>query len=498
MNTYTNSPQNRILSALLAIIMLMSVMPLSVFTADDHSAKGAVSDTVTPPDSNAADGDVAEVTVGNSTTSYGDLASAFTAVQYASGSVTVKLLDDIDSFATGFSRADGVQFSNNVDVTLDLNGHYIERYNNAAGTNVNNKAVFYVTGSAKLTVTDSVGGGNIIQTINGTPALIVDSSASLTVLSGTISNSGSGCGIRVDGGTLTVEGGKVNASFDAGICVGGGTVTVTGDPEIHGEKSSAFLITGESTVTLSGGTYTIDETNKRSILIQVGKVTDFLADGFRFTDANGLEVAITEDGQGTDSDYVIVSDFGIKYIDADGAEQKCTGFTELTESTDVSLPLKGWYAVTGTVNIEGSIGVYTGGTLNLILCDGAELDLQYTLYLMGGATLNIYGQSGGTGTLIAKSRNHNPGIGLVYNTNAYNGTVNIYGGTVVAQSSGGAGAQAIGFNPDIMTGKVNVTIARGLKCVKTDDQSTAYAYDNTDGTSITITKCTEHKGHTQT
>lgn len=43
------------------------------------------------------------------------------------------------------------------------------------------------------------------------------------------------------------------------------------------------------------------------------------------------------------------------------------------------------------------------------------------------------------------------------------------------------------------SGKVTVTIAKGLKCVKTDDQNTAYAYDNTDGTSITITKCTEHK-----
>ena len=93
---------------------------------------------------------------------------------------------------------------------------------------------------------DTVGGGNIIQTINGTPTMIVDSGASLTVLSGTISNSGSGYGIRVDGGTLTVEGGKVNASFDAGICVGGGAVTVTGDPEIHSGKSNALLITGKA------------------------------------------------------------------------------------------------------------------------------------------------------------------------------------------------------------------------------------------------------------
>lgn len=92
-----------------------------------------------------------------------------------------------------------------------------------------------------------------------------------------------------------------------------------------------------------------------------------MADGFRYADANGLDVAITEDGQGTDSDYVTVSDFGIKYIDADGAEQKCTSFTELTDAS--AEDLSGWYAVTGTVNIYGSIGVTGGDTLNLILCD---------------------------------------------------------------------------------------------------------------------------------
>lgn len=108
---------------------------------DDHSVKGAVSDTVTPPDSNAADGDVAEVTVGNSTMTYGDITNAFDAAKYATESVTVKLLDDIDSFATGFSRAYVVQFQGG-DITLVLNGHFLERYNNAAGTIANNRAVF--------------------------------------------------------------------------------------------------------------------------------------------------------------------------------------------------------------------------------------------------------------------------------------------------------------------------------------------------------------------
>lgn len=186
---------------------------------------------------------------------------------------------------------------------------------------------------------------------------------------------------------------------------------------------------------------------------------------------------------------------GVKYIAADGTEQSCTEYTELTESTNGSAGLTGWYVVKGTVNKEGFIGIAGGKTLNLILCEGATLNLQQTLYLMGGATLNIYGQNGGTGTLIVKGTAgvRQPGIGIMHNTIASgSASVNIYGGTVTAQTDNGA--QPIGTNPELMPyGKVTVTIAKGLKCVKTDDQNTAYAYDNTDGTSITITKCTEHK-----
>ena len=117
--------------------------------------------------------------------------------------------------------------------------------------------------------------------------------------------------------------------------------------------------------------------------------------------------------------------------------------------------------------------------------------MKHTLYMLGGSTLNIYGQSGGTGTLTVTVENSQSAIGLMSGISANNVTVNIYGGTVTARAL--YGAQPIGINPTIMTGTVNVTIAKGMKCVKTDDLNTAYAYDNTDGTSITITKCTEHK-----
>ena len=55
MNTKITSGK-RMLSVLLTVIMVLSMAPTPVF---------------------AADGSVAEVTIGNSTTSYGDLASAF-------------------------------------------------------------------------------------------------------------------------------------------------------------------------------------------------------------------------------------------------------------------------------------------------------------------------------------------------------------------------------------------------------------------------------------
>lgn len=111
--------------------------------------------------------------------------------------------------------------------------------------------------------------------------------------------------------------------------------------------------------------------------------------------------------------------------------------------------------------------------------------------MLRGTTLNIYGQSGGTGTLIVESSVCQPAIGIMAGFAGGTVTVNIYGGTVTAKTA--EGAQPIGLVPSATAGKVNVTIAKGLKCVKTDDQNTVCAYDNTDGTSVTVTKCTDHK-----
>lgn len=497
MNTNTTL-EKRILSVLLTVIMVFSMVPLSVF---------------------AADGNQASVTVNKTETEYATIQEAFDAAKKLTEPCTVKVLQSFKG-----SMVLGVTFTaeDNCDITLDVNG--FDMYNrNTRGQASASMFTFEKGTNAHLTVVNTAENretyGGIFYYPNGT-----DISNSVFHMEGgtlTIEDVGgdgiknktsnydkiSGSILYLDGGNVTINGSKFGEENSiVPLYVKSGNLTVNGGTFITQQGNALRIAEGfAGKVNLSGGkfssTFTSSDLDKMGNFVQVysipsilredgGKVDDLLAKGYVYQktddDEKNSESALYRE-------ISVVPEPGVKYIAADGTEQSCTDYTELTEASIPSLGLSsGWYAVTGDVTAS-NLGIKVGATANLILCDGATVNLQSILYLMGGSTLNIYGQSGGTGTLAAKSSNYNPAIGLAFNTNAYNCTVNIYGGTVIAQSDGGEGAQAIGLNPSIMTGKVNVTIARGLKCVKTDDQNTAYAYDNTDGTSITITKCTEHK-----
>lgn len=490
--------EKRILSVLLTVIMVFSMVPLSVF---------------------AADGNQASVTVNKTETEYATIQEAFDAAKKLTDPCTVKVLQSFKG-----SMVLGVTFTaeDNCDITLDVNG--FDMYNRNTRDQASASMFTFEKGTnAHLTVVNTAENretyGGIFYYPNGT-----DISNSVFHMEGgtlTIEDVGgdgiknktsnydkiSGSILYLDGGDVTINGSKFGEENSiVPLYVKSGNLTVNGGTFITQQGNALRIAEGfDGNVSLSGGrfssTFTSSKMDEKGNFVQVysipsilredgGKVDDLLAKGYVYQknadDEKNSESALYRE-------ISVVPEPGVKYIAADGTEQSCTEYTELTESTDGSTGLNGWYVVKGTVNKEGLIGIARGKTLNLILCEGATLNLQSILYLMGGSTLNIYGQSGGTGTLAAKSSNYNPAIGLAFNTNAYNCTVNIYGGTVIAQSDGGEGAQAIGINPKIMTGTVTVTIAKGLKCVKTDDQNTAYAYDNTDGTSITITKCTEHK-----
>ncbi|MBR1731112.1 MAG: hypothetical protein IJ725_01595, partial [Ruminococcus sp.] len=119
-----------------------------------------------------------------------------------------------------------------------------------------------------------------------------------------------------------------------------------------------------------------------------------------------------------------------------------------------------WYVVTEDVTISERIT--TSGDVNLVLCDGAKLTAKKGISVNGdnwynpnqNATLNIYSQSGGTGTLFAGTidgtnttmpdRPQNAAIGG--NSDFQNGSITIHGGNITAIAY--VGAAGIGGGQD--------------------------------------------------
>jgi uncharacterized repeat protein (TIGR02543 family) len=91
----------------------------------------------------------------------------------------------------------------------------------------------------------------------------------------------------------------------------------------------------------------------------------------------------------------------VKYIDENGVEHSVTNYTELTENMYVQYLSDGWYVVRGNVNYTEQI--VFGGKTNLILTDGAELNVNVSssVAIYGSQQLTIYGQQEQSGVLSA-------------------------------------------------------------------------------------------------
>ena len=518
--------KKRILSCLMALALCLTLVPTAAL------AEGTAEN-------------VAEVTAGSTTTQYADIVAAFDAAQLEA-SATVKLLKNvtIPKNADGYSYGIRLKKGN---ITLNLNGHTIKTTEVASGF-VPLYAVFYIENGSSLTVQDSGNDGKIVQP-NAGQAIGV-SSGNLTVKSGTIEVMSTvtkqdgpttqNCAVFVRGnGVADIQGGTLigNRGIYVGGEWGGGTLTVSGGT-IHGKSSYALEIAGGS-VRLSGGSYTTDVTDGCSIWNADGPAATLLASGYRYQDDNGKESAYSSDENGVVGNTTVAvrpaNEFS--YVDANGKEQTQADCTVLTADgfQGALVGEETWFAAKGNVTANDPLQVR--GTVNLILCDGVTVTLNEGIALNGQytqpATLNIYAQSGGTGTLICSGPSDSGCAGIYDNSNEdgnetalniYGGaitatgtsnplalsstlcgagigsignykykstmTVNISGGTVTAKS-GGKDAQAIG-NGTNPKGTVTVKIAPGMKCVRTDDLNTACDPGNTDGTSVTVTKCSDH------
>ena len=149
----------------------------------------------------------------------------------------------------------------------------------------------------------------------------------------------------------------------------------------------------------------------------------------------------------------------ISYIGADG--QTVTGFKDYTPMENSYTELaEGTYFVGKNITIGSRIELI--GTVNLILGDGATLTAEKGIHVTQGNTLNIFGQSEGTGTLAASSDNYYAAIGASGGVGC--GAINIYGGTVNATGNDIAiGSESnYGSTISILGGKVTATGARGI------------------------------------
>lgn len=137
----------------------------------------------------------------------------------------------------------------------------------------------------------------------------------------------------------------------------------------------------------------------------------------------------------------------VTYIDENGVEQTTTEYVELNGSTEITSldDSYDWYVVRGENVVYYSQIGSTKDNLHIILMDGAKLTTQGTFPLQCNGNMFIYGQSQGTGQLVATSK---PAYGLYAI-----GGITINGGTINA-TGGNFGISAIEGNVTINGGTV--------------------------------------------
>lgn len=221
---------------------------------------------------------------------------------------------------------------------------------------------------------------------------------------------------------LTLDGGAV-AIRTGGTPISDGSVTVYVDGFTFGNaeyyKQNATVTFGVPGTTFASATYN-DGSSSYSATIN--------ADGSAYFSMPARATTVA------------VSGYSAKYIDADGSEQT-RSVERLTDGETVDKP-SGWYVVTGNVSITA--GLRFSGDAHLILADGATLTVgdcfegtTVRSAIRSNGNLSIYGQTLGTGTLIAKAvfRTTNlPTLFYAYGIRAIGGNITLCGGSFNAEA----------------------------------------------------------------
>ncbi len=322
---------------------------------------------------------------------------------------------------------------------------------------------------------------------------------------GTGSATKNGGNVYIYGGNINAVGGYHAAGIGGGedtngaeIYVSGGSIIATG-----GEGCAAFGCgyKTDTIVALSiGEIYPCDNAafyNGRDDSIIKGDII-YLTDSYTYIGPVNNTAVKDEQGRNTvyfyamsyaskHTDYLAYNTGSKKYEKKSIDEGKAFG---IHGSTTWDLP---WYEVDGNQTIDSTVTV--NGDVSLILKEGCKLEANGGITVTEGSSLTVYGQSVGTGELIAKSPSNNSpaikvgegarltvhsgkvtaynskyaaGIGGSYQENG--GNITVYGGCVTASSEYGAGIGG-GY---ISSSQGELSFADGLsiKAGSTADNST--------------------------
>lgn len=181
----------------------------------------------------------------------------------------------------------------------------------------------------------------------------------------------------------------------------------------------------------------------------------------------------------------------VTYMDADGKLQTKTDRVAISSSDSSTSFGAGWYVINGNVTINGDLGMT--GDVHLILTDGCSLTVNGTLNVSGqGAGLTIYGQSRGTGSLVATGADTDMessgikaqkltinggtvtgkgGNGCAFSCGIYSVTdLTINGGTVTGTGGDSTGTDAVSYG--VYSGYGNLTLANNASLTATGGTAT--------------------------
>ena len=403
------------------------------------------------------------------------------------------------------------------EVTLDLNGHTIDRglANAEAKTNGN-----VITNNGTLTITDSSAAktGTITGGNNAGNGGAIWSDSTLTVTNGTISGntaSLSGGAMYISGGTVTISGGTISGNTASAH---GGAIYVYGDatvlnlfggsithntaaqqggailkyqdantvniqgspvimlnhaaagPDIYMRNNSGLLnVTGalgadaRIGVTLAQGVGTVTSDFGRyngsdRLACFIPSNSAYEIQGLPAGADGTLEVVTATAGTGP-VNYVKRSWDSVNKQIVETMET-CYSY-ELLHSSNSSWYTVGqenqttWYVARGSITMNGTT-LTVRGNVNIILCDGANVQIKDGIEVKTGYSLTIYGQSGDTGRLDARNNDGDAGIGCGPNSGV--GDITFHGGTIEAH--GGKYAAGIGSGDERQMGS-HITIYGG-------------------------------------